>query len=121
MRIEMDGLKAEELRAGTLIGGERVARMTCGRNMAGQGTTSVQFERITKRGKRYLTDPVTYVHGRPVPGTRRPTTWNMPAGPVHRKPGTKQNGGWWGDGDATDRGSRADRHQRRIEALTYAD
>ena len=116
-----DGLYPDEIHSGTMINGERVVRKTHGIDSAGRKTVFVQFMRPNRRGKLRLSAPVAYTCGTVVPGTRRPTTWAMPAGPVHRKPGVKQNGGWWGDGDATDRGSRADRHQRRIEAFTYAD
>jgi hypothetical protein len=119
-------INGEDIRAGMLIGGRRVAAMT-----RGVGQTTVRFaeERRNRRGniRSKLSDPVTYLHGRPVPGTKPPTTWAMPAGPVHLTPGreqrqggTRQMGGWWGDSDATDRGSRADRHQRRIESIVYA-
>lgn len=119
-------IKGEEIRGGMLIDGRRVAAMT-----RGIGCTTVRFEETTRnrRGnvRTRLSSPVTYLHGRPVPGTKRPTTWAMPAGPVHLTPGreqrhggTRQMGGWWGDGDATDRGDRADRHQRRIESIVYA-
>lgn len=116
-----DGLFPEELHTGTLIDGQRVVRKTIGRDSNGRTVVYVQFMVPNKRGKLRLSEPVGFTSGTVVPGTRKPTTWAMPAGPVHRKPGTKQNGGWYGDGDATDRGSRADRHQRRIEAITYAD
>lgn len=116
-----DGLYPEEIHSGTMINGERVVRKSIGIDSNGRKVVFVQFMRTNRRGKMRLSEPVGYVSGTIVPGTRKPTTWHMPAGPVHRKPGTKQNGGWWGDGDATDRGSLADRHQRRIEAITYAD
>ncbi len=119
-RTDDAGLYAEELHRGTLVNGKRVETMTRGRTVAGQKTITVRFAETDRRGRKRTSDPVTYLAGQTVPGTRRPTTWAMPAGPVGRRPGVRQNGGWYGDGDATDRGSRADRHQRRMEALTYA-
>ena len=115
-----DGLTADQIHQGTLINGRRVATMATG-IVNGQRVRTVRCEIRDRKGRKRLSDPVSYPLGTVVPGTRRPTTWAMPAGPVGRRPGVKQNGGWYGDGDATDRGSRADRHQRRIEAFTYSD
>jgi hypothetical protein len=120
MQQQGRGIRAEEIRGGTMINGRRVVAMTTGMTGSGQRTTTVRFAGFNRKGKPRLSDPVTYVHGTWVDGTRTPTTWAMPAGPVGRQPGTKLNGGWFGDPDASDRGSRADRHQRKIESITYA-
>lgn len=119
-------IKGEEIRGGMLIGDRRVASMTRGM-ISGTMATIVRFETRNRRGRKRLSEPVTYLHGAPVPGTKTLTTWAMPAGPVHLEPGreqrnggTRQAGGWWGDADATDRAGRADRHQRRIESIVYA-
>lgn len=114
------GIRAEEIRRGTTINGRRVVAMTTGITGAGLRTTSVRFDETDRKGRKRLSDPVTYIHGTWVPGTRPLTTWAMPAGPVRRQPGTRLNGGWYGDADAADRGARADRHQRKIESITYA-
>jgi hypothetical protein len=120
------GLRAEEIHCGTMIDGQRVVAMTVGINSAGQRSTSVQFEIYDRKGRKRRSAPVRYLHGTTVPGTHRPTTWAMPAGPVHlepgreprREPGGTLHGGWWGDDDNSRQG-RADRHGRMIANLTY--
>ena len=112
---------AEQLTAGTMIDGQRVATMTRG-PVNGVTAVTVRFEtERVKRGKvrKVLSEPVTFLHGTEVRGTAKRTTWAMPAGPVGRKPGTKLHGGWWGDGDDSSRG-RTDRHSRLITSITYA-
>ncbi len=121
------GLYAQELKRGTLINGQRVAAMAVGTTSAGVRSTTVRVETIDRKGRKRLSEPMRYLHGTIVPGTLRPTTWAMPAGPVHlepgreprREPGTTLRGGWWGDADDHSRAGRADRHQRRIESITY--
>jgi hypothetical protein len=114
------GIRAEDIRRGTTIDGRRVVAMTTGVTGSGQRTTSVRFETHDRKGRKRLSDPVTYVHGTRVGGTRALTTWAMPAGPVGRTPGGKLHGGWFGDADNNDRGARTDRHQRMVNNLTYA-
>lgn len=110
-----DGLRGYEIHPGTMINDRRVAAMKTGlRNQT--RVIIVQFAERNRRGHKSLSEPVTYPLAGLVPGTKLPTTWAMPAGPVHRKPGTEPNGGWYGDGG----GTPTDRHQRRIEAITYA-
>lgn len=113
------GLYGYEITRGTLVGGRRVAEMRRGVRDHRQ-VVSLFFEERDRRGRKRLGEPVTYPLASRVPGTARPTTWAMPAGPVGRTPGTKLNGGWYGDRDDTGRASAADRHQRRIESITYA-
>lgn len=113
------GLFAQEIHKGTTINGRRVETMRTG-VVNGQRSITVQFAETTMRkgkARNRLSAPVSYLVGTRVPGSNVPTTWAMPAGPVHRKPGTKLNGGWYGDGDD---GNRADRHHRKIESITYA-
>lgn len=105
------GIRAEDIRRGTLIDGRRVVAMRVGLTSAGQRATTVQFPDVDRKGRKRLSDPVTYLHGTFVDGTRTPTTWAMPAGPVGRKPGGTLHGGWYGD--------RADRHHRMINSLVY--
>lgn len=121
MTVVRTGLYADEIHQGTLINGQRVASLKRGLR-DGRPTVTVRTEGRDRRGRKQLSDPVTYTLGTRtiVPGTARPTTWHMQAGPVHRKPGAQLNGGWWGDGDDTGRDARADRHHRMIESVTYA-
>jgi hypothetical protein len=113
------GIRAEDIKRGMLIDGRRVATMTVGL-ISGQRATTVRFPDRDRKGRPVLSAPVRYIHGTMVGGTRTPTAWAMPAGPVGRKPGGELNGGWWGDADANDRGARTDRHHRMIESITYA-
>jgi len=116
-----NGMRAHELRKGTMVNGQRVTDLRTGVRNGGRVVTV--FVEGTPRGRKGRVRPErlgTFALAESIPGTRTPTTWAMPAGPVGREPGTKLNGGWYGDPDASDRGSRADRHQRRIESITYA-
>lgn len=118
---EPGGMYPEEIKAGTTIHGRRVAAMS--RGVAnGQRTVTVRFEMTDRKGRKRLSEPVTYTLGTliRVPGTRRATTSAMPAGPVERKPGGKLHGGWYGDADDNGSQGRADRHSRMINSLTYA-
>jgi hypothetical protein len=110
-----EGISGREITRGTKINGRSVVAMKRGVRDHKE-VVIVQFAEVDRKGRKRLSEPVPYwLNGR-VPGTATPTTWAMPAGPVHRKPGTEPNGGWYGDGG----GTPADRHQRRIEAITYA-
>jgi hypothetical protein len=116
-------MRAEQIGNGTMIDGRRVVAMTTG-PVNGRRAVTVRFatETRNRRGKvrKGLSEPVTYFYGTEVSGTRKATTWAMPAGPVGRKPGGKLHGGWWGDGDDNSSQGRADRHSRMISSLTYA-
>ena len=118
MRVQgnQDGLFIEDVRRGTLIDGKRVTGMFPGL-LNGRRTITVRLDNGTVRGERR-----TYRIGSGVriSGTRRLTTFAMPAGPVGRKPGGKLHGGWYGDRDDTGRGARMDRQSRMIDAPTYA-
>lgn len=111
-----DGLFIEDVRRGTLIDGKRVTGLFPGQRN-GRRTITVRLDDGTRQGERrtYYTGT-----GSRLAGTRRLTTFAMPAGPVGRKPGGKLYGGWYGDRDDTGRGVLADRHSRMIDALTYA-
>ncbi len=114
------GLRAHELSKGTMVNGRRVVGLKRGMR-SGVRVVTVHVEgRPNRKGRVRPVELGTFALAAPVPGTRTPTTWAMPAGPVDRKPGTQRNGGWYGDADARDRGARADRHHRMIESLTYA-
>ncbi len=110
---------AEQVGCGTMIGGRRVAARSVGLK-GGRAVITIRFATTVGRKRRpALSEPVTYYVGTRVPGTRKHTTWAMPAGPVERKPGGELSGGWYGDGDDSGQG-RADRHSRMIASLTYA-
>lgn len=111
-----DGLFIEDVRRGTLIDGKRVTGLFPGQRN-GRRTLTVRLDDGTRRGERrtYYTGT-----GSRLAGTRRLTTFAMPAGPVGRTPGGKLHGGWFGDRDDNGRGARTDRHSRMIDALTYA-
>jgi len=116
-----NGLRAHELSKGTMVNGRRVVDLRTG--VCNGGCVVTVFVEGTPRGRKGRVRPEllgTYALGESIPGTRTPTTWAMPAGPVGREPGTRLNGGWYGDADASDRGARADRHHRMIESITYA-
>jgi hypothetical protein len=116
-----NGLHAHELSKGTMVNGRRVIDLRPGLSN-GQRVITV-FVEGKPRGRKGRVRPEklgTFALGESIPGTRTPTTWAMPAGPVGREPGTKLSGGWYGDADARDRGARADRHHRMIESITYA-
>jgi hypothetical protein len=112
------GIRAEDIKRGTIIGGRRVSAMTVGL-VNGQRATTVRFPDTDRKGRPVLSAPVRYIHGTWVGATRTPTTWAIPAGPVGRTPFGKLHGGWYGDPDSNDRDARADRHNRKINALTY--
>ena len=114
------GLRAHEVAQGTIINGRRVVGMRRGLRNGAQVITLFVEGTPGRRGRVRPVEVGTFGLASFVPGTRTPTTWHMPAGPVGREPGTRLNGGWYGDGDARDRGARADRHQRMIESITYA-
>jgi hypothetical protein len=114
------GMIAEDITKGKTIDGRRVSAMTRGLR-SGQPIVTVRFDVIDRKGRKRLSEPVTYQLGTGIriPGTRTPTTPNFPAGPVGRKPGGELHGGWWGsDGDSGV--DRTARHSRMIDSLTYA-
>jgi hypothetical protein len=115
-----NGLYAHELSRGTTINGRRVVALRPGLRNGGRVVTVLVEGTPDRKGRVRPIELGTFGLGQPIPGTRTPTTWAMPAGPVSREPGTRLNGGWYGDPDARDRGSRADRHHRMIESITYA-
>lgn len=121
MPVPDQGMYAEDIKSGSMIGGRRVAAMTRGLT-SGNRTVTVRFDTVDRKGRKRLSEPVTYLlgTGARIPGTRTPTTPNMPAGPVGRKPGAQLHGGWFGDADDTGRDARTDRHSRMINNLTYA-
>ncbi len=109
------GMLAEDIRAGTLIGGRRVAEMARGtRN--GRRTVTVRFDGVNRRGRKRLSDPVTYLLGTRVPGTRRPTTYAMPAGPVRpvHQPTLVSKRVGRGEDE-----SRRDFHSRLMDSVVY--
>lgn len=112
------GIRAEEIRRGMLVGGRRVERMTVGL-ISGQMATTIRFQERDRKGRTVLSAPEMYIHGTTVGGTRKLTTWAMPAGPVGRTPFGKLHGGWYGDADDGGRDARTARHDRMISALTY--
>ena len=118
--VQETGMFAEHIGCGTTIHGRRVAAMSRG-VVSGRKVVTVRFAVTVGRKRRPgLSDPVTYTVGNRVPGTRASTTWDMPAGPVERKPGAKLSGGWYGDPDDGGRDGRTARHSRMIDSLVYA-
>lgn len=114
------GLRAHELARGTMIDGRRVVDLRPGMRNGVRVVTVFVESTPGRKGRVRPVELGVFTLAATVPGTRTPTTWAMPAGPVERKPGTRLGGGWYGDHDDTGRGARADRHHRLIESITYA-
>lgn len=113
-RQQDQGMYAEDIRRGTLISGRRVAAMARG-TLNGAGIVTVRFEERDRKGRKRLSAAATYRVGTRVPGTRRPTTWAMPAGPV-KSGGRPMLLGKVGRGDDE---SAADRNSRLIASVVY--
>lgn len=114
------GLMAYELGNGTMIDGRRVVGLRRGMRNGDRVVTVFVEGKPGRKGRVRPVELGTFALAATVPGTRTPTTWAMPAGPVGRKPGGKLHGGWYGDADERDGRARADRNQRMIHNLVYA-